>query len=434
MPDEIKVYVAAFGDRAHYQMQYRDPTTGKLKTRSTGIERTGRKREQEAAQREAAKWEAELQEGRYHAPNRVTWEGFRERYEAEVLPSLAAKTREKAAAVFGAIERTVAPRLLRDLTASRISALQARMRDDGRTEATIAGNLAHLRAALAWAVRMGLLPKVPDIPRPKRAKAQKMMKGRPISGEEFDRMLDKVAAGLLAIRETPKPTTPPKRIIGPEARRRYQDAARVTVAAQVPAWRSLLEGLWTSGLRLGEALELLWESDGGLSVDLTGRHPMLRIPAAMEKGNQDRMLPMAPEFAEFLMRTPEAERTGRVFKLAMTRNRASRVVSAIGKAAGVKVNTDAAGKAKFASAHDLRRSFGERWATRVMPQVLMELMRHESIETTMRYYVGRNAQRTADALWAAHKTAAPNTAPNSRPQVNSRTVDLDAATADSADL
>jgi hypothetical protein len=38
---------------------------------------------------------------------------------------------------------------------------------------------------------------------------------------------------------------------------------------------------------------------------------------------------------------------------------------------------------------------------RVLPQVLMELMRHESIETTMSYYVGRNAERTADALWAA---------------------------------
>ena len=31
----------------------------------------------------------------------------------------------------------------------------------------------------------------------------------------------------------------------------------------------------------------------------------------------------------------------------------------------------------------LRRSFAERWASRVMPQVLMELMRHETIETTI---------------------------------------------------
>ena len=56
---------------------------------------------------------------------------------------------------------------------------------------------------------------------------------------------------------------------------------------------------------------------------------------------------------------------------------------------------------EFASAQDLRRSFGERWAPRVMPQVLMELMRHESIETTLKYYVGRNAQNTAAALYAA---------------------------------
>ena len=68
----------------------------------------------------------------------------------------------------------------------------------------------------------------------------------------------------------------------------------------------------------------------------------------------------------------------------------------------MKVNTDPrTGKLKFASAHDLRRSFGERWAMRVLPQVLQEMMRHESIETTMRYYVGQNAERTADALWDA---------------------------------
>jgi integrase len=37
----------------------------------------------------------------------------------------------------------------------------------------------------------------------------------------------------------------------------------------------------------------------------------------------------------------------------------------------------------------------------VMPQILKELMRHESIETTMRYYVGRSVQATAAILWQA---------------------------------
>jgi len=59
------------------------------------------------------------------------------------------------------------------------------------------------------------------------------------------------------------------------------------------------------------------------------------------------------------------------------------------------------GKVKFASAHDLRRCFAERWATRIMPQVFMELMRYESIESTMKYYVGQNAERTADVLYVA---------------------------------
>lgn len=83
-------------------------------------------------------------------------------------------------------------------------------------------------------------------------------------------------------------------------------------------------------------------------------------------------------------------------------DRAGHIISAIGKAARIKVNTDLkTGDVKYASAHDLRRSFGERWAMRVMPQVLMQLMRHASITTTMRYYVGRNAQLTAEVLYDA---------------------------------
>ena len=36
-----------------------------------------------------------------------------------------------------------------------------------------------------------------------------------------------------------------------------------------------------------------------------------------------------------------------------------------------------------------------------MPAVLKELMRHESINTTMQYYVGHKASTTAAFLWAA---------------------------------
>ncbi|HXT57868.1 MAG TPA: site-specific integrase, partial [Pirellulales bacterium] len=135
------------------------------------------------------------------------------------------------------------------------------------------------------------------------------------------------------------------------------------------------------------------------------------IPAELEKGNEDRLLPISPEFAEFLLAVPAERRRGRVFRLSSLRIHdarpsvewVSRIISRIGKAAKVKVNTNAtSGKVKFASAHDLRRSFGERWSRRVMPQVLKELMRHKSIETTMKFYVGQNAEKTTDALWLAY--------------------------------
>jgi hypothetical protein len=50
-------------------------------------------------------------------------------------------------------------------------------------------------------------------------------------------------------------------------------------------------------------------------------------------------------------------------------------------------------------------------------------MQHESIDTTLRYYVGTDAQRTAEAAWAAYEQAAlavlsgplPHSSPNSDP-------------------
>jgi hypothetical protein len=44
-----------------------------------------------------------------------------------------------------------------------------------------------------------------------------------------------------------------------------------------------------------------------------------------------------------------------------------------------------------------------------MPTVLRELMRHASIATTMTFYVGQNAEATADALWAAEGNNLGNT-------------------------
>jgi integrase len=147
-----------------------------------------------------------------------------------------------------------------------------------------------------------------------------------------------------------------------------------------------------------------------LQVDTSERYVTIVIPADHEKGGKNRVYPVSPEFAETLLSVPEIDRTGFVFNpklIRVVRGRerataaqAGRTVVKIGEAANVVVDKKG-DKTTFASAHDLRRAFGLRWSRRVMPPVLQELMRHESIQTTMKFYVGQDAQLTAADLHRA---------------------------------
>lgn len=386
--ESIKVHVVDRGRKFLY-LRYIDPVTGK------GVEKSSRASNRKDAAKAAGKWESELREGRYKPASRVTWQEFTRRYEDEHVAALADGTAIKVAATFAAIEEIINPARLADMTANTISAFQQSLRDRGLTESTIAGHLRHLKAALNWARDVGLLHTVPTIRMPQRARTSKM-KGRPITGEEFDRMLAAV----------------PKAVLARERRETGEADWKDHERERIASWRFLLRGLWFSGLRLGEALDLHWQREDRLSIDLSGKRPMLRIAAEAEKGHKDRLLPLAPEAAELLLTIPEADRTGRVFNpLARSRRgerlaleAVSRVITDIGKAATVKVASTFKGdveRVKWASAHDLRRAFGSRWANRVMPAVLQQLMRHESIETTLAFYVGRDAQATAEILYGS---------------------------------
>jgi integrase len=306
----------------------------------------------------------------------VTWKEFRRRFESEKLPSLSRHSRESYGGTFAKVEKYLRPRRLAELTSPAVSAFQARLRESGLKETSIASHLRHLKAALNWAKSVEMLVKVPDIKMPRRGRLSKMMKGRPIAPEEFERMLEKVPD-----------------VVGERG---------------APYLRNYLRGMWWSGLRLSESLELYWDRTDRLYVDFGGLYPMLRISGEFEKGNRDRLLPMAPEFAHFLEAFPKEERQGKVFKfldrygkpISPAADWIGKMVALVGRKAGVRVNTDSVtGKIKYASVHDLRRSFGERWAGRVLPPLLKELMRHESIDTTLRFYVGQNAERAAKVLW-----------------------------------
>ncbi len=164
------------------------------------------------------------------------------------------------------------------------------------------------------------------------------MKGGALVGEQFDRM-------LLAV-----PKIRPK------------DSAE---------WQRYLTGLWLSGLRLAESIALSWDADAPFAVDLSGRRPAVPNQGGGTEVGQDELLPMTPDFAEFLLRTPEGQRHGRVFRLnevetgiPITAHSVGQLVAKIGETAGIVVN---AVEGKTASAHDLRRTFASRWARRVAP-------------------------------------------------------------------
>jgi integrase len=375
MGEEFKVHVVDYGAGRNLMMRYRDPVSGRQ------VARTTKTRNATKAEREAAKWEAELREGRYKTQSRMTWAEFREKYETEVLPGLSDGTGDCKASVFNYIEKTINPQRLAELTTARLSAFASMLRAGGMKETTLAVHLAHLKPVLKWAVRQGYLRAMPDIDMPKRAKGiSQAMRGRPITGEELDRMIAKV----------------------PDKRKREPEK-----------WQRLLRGLNLSGLRLGEALALSWDDDAPICVCTDGKYPALRIRAEAEKAHRDRLLPIAPEFAEFLLAIPKANRRDLVFGIygqsgkPLSTKRASRYISAIGKAANVVTNK---AENRYASAHDLRRSFGTRWARRVPPAILRDLMRHSSITTTMTYYVSQSAEDVGDVL----RSAVGNTAGNTR--------------------
>jgi integrase len=396
MSDEIVVKVNSYGPGRPLSLVYFDPVSGRKKAKSAGTT------DWREAERLAGELEKELRAGRGASPNKITWREFRKRYEDEKGAAQAVKTRAAFKSAANHLERVLNPDRLAKLTSATLSRFQAKLRDEGMGEVTIGSTLRHLRAALSWGADVGLLLAVPKMSIPRAGGAR----SRAVVDEEFDRM-------LLAVPKV-----------------RPQDA---------PAWDFYLRGLHLGGLRLEESLALSWDEDDPFAIDLTGRRPAFRIAAAAQKARRDERLPMTEDFYHLIMQVPEAERTGKVFKLtglntgcAITGKRVCRIVAAIGKRAGVVVATVEKRKRidaklvattakKFATAHDLRRSFGTRWSRRVMPAVLRRLMRHADVSTTMKYYVTIDADAVADELWgrdweSGNTPAAGNTFGNNRPQ------------------
>ena len=355
--------------RKFLRLWWVDPRTGKR------VSKSSRCTKKVDAYRAAAALEDELNGQRHSDDGTMAWREFRSVYESEHGGSVSHETNLEIASILNQLDRLCNPTTLRSVDSRMLSLYCTKRRAEGTAEDTLAKDLRHIKHALRWAVGQKYLPALPVVPVVKRKRKGKESKGRPLTDAEFETFLAAVP-GTAGITE-----------------------------ATAESWRHLLRGLWLSGLRISEAMRLRWEPGRRISLDASNPdRPRLRIPGTEQKSGEDQILPLTPDFGSFIAGDQQPD--GWVFNpiRSGTRNAGQRMnavtdairqISAIGKVSGVVVDPV---RGKHVTAHDLRRSFGSRWAVLVMPVVLQELMRHATISTTLKYYVGQNLDRTHDAI------------------------------------
>jgi integrase len=318
-------------------LQWLDPETGRRRSQSA---KTANEKQAEEARSDL---ESDLNNGRHREASRMSWERFRELFEAEYVAAWRPDTRLNYAATLDLFERLCNPTSIRGVTERTVSRFVASMlKQPGRRRgsermmpSTIKVRLQFLRAALSWAAKQKLIPAVPAFPAVKVPKKDP----QPVPAESFERLL-----------------------------------AKADGDAQMQAY--LLCG-WLNGLRLSEALALEWEpTDTAPYLDLARNRIVL--PAGFVKGGKDQWLPLDPVLRDALTALPRSG--AKVFRFPgqrgeLDRGGVSQKVRALAKRAGVKL-----------SMHTLRKGFGCRYAGKVSAHVLQRLMRHASIKTTMDYY------------------------------------------------
>lgn len=390
MHDDIRVRVVEFGSKRHFQVQWDDPEeirpdgSPKIHTRSTGVDRHLGKRGRDEAQRFAERLQTELNANSGRTAGKIRWDAFRERYASEHAcePNVRAATVAQIETILDRFERELNPQFLRDITGATLSKYAQRLRDAKLAEATIKKHVAHLVAAFHWAKRVGLMrdiPARPATPNARRSLGEKP-KGRPVALEEFERWL-KAVAGVEDCKGN---------------------------ALRIRQIQRIMEGLLFSGQRIEELMSLSWEPDADIVAAFNEDSlPVIcwNSPDA-QKNHSVTDIPMTEEFAELLAAVPATKRCGFVFiadgrQGRLTAPTVGRIIAAAGEAAGIKVGwNERANKPKYASAHDLRRSFAEYYKDHVSMNELRILMRHKSIATTSRYYLGVEAQALGRRLRA----------------------------------
>ena len=140
-----------------------------------------------------------------------------------------------------------------------------------------------------------------------------------------------------------------------------------------------------------------------------------------KRGHQDRLLPVTPDFAEFLLTTTPGQTGARSSKF--TACKRVRRLRPNGSAGSFPQSAKGRGDREQGrqEVRQCSRSSPGVWeppGSRVKPATLQLLMRDWNIETTLKYYVAQDADEVADELWRQHSPPVaekPASAPGATP-------------------
>lgn len=150
-------------------------------------------------------------------------------------------------------------------------------RYDYRSPNSVNGMMGAIMAFIRFCHTRGWIDSVPPI---QKIKTDEVMKGRPVTAEEFERMLEAVP--------------------------------KVTGQSSATSWIFALNVLWESGFRIGDLMDFHWDDANHIRPvwpTRKGQHPTIIVPSTQKNGRVQE-IPMLPGLQEILHTIPKIKRTG----------------------------------------------------------------------------------------------------------------------------
>lgn len=351
-------------------LKWTDPREGPKQRKAFG-------RTQREVAKEAREFEDELNQRR----SRLTWDDFDLRYRESYLDEMSKGHRNKTKAMVEKVTAVAKSRKIdtlycSDLSVDLILEVESAYRKEKVADATIRSSMATLWAMLGWGMDAGLIPyfRRPRRRKGKQAKKLQKSKGRSLTLEEIERMTDQIP-------NVCKPREKPAEFI-----------------LAMSAMRLI-------GLRLSDCWHFRWEPMEGTHypLNLDGKRPVICF-SDLQKSGEEEQVPLTPDAVVWL-RSIQKEtgwvcRTRGAKGIHKTESRLGRVIAEAGKAAGIIVKSTGGkkGKPKYASSHDLRRTFATTWHQKLSVSELQKLTRHSDSQTLLSYYADAPTEALAEKL------------------------------------